>query len=129
MHTASSWIEHLKLDPGGYNGETYRTAETLTREALPERVREIFQFHKAKSDELWHFPAGASLLIYIHHADHVSFRKFDVNIEDGDQPQIVILAKCWFRVVAQRDAYTVWPGFGLQDFEMAKPSQLLTLSS
>lgn len=82
--TAEYWIERLGLEAhpeGGYFRQTYRAELTIAREALPagfEGARaastaiyfllegENFSaFHRLRSDEVWHFYAGAPVAVHV----------------------------------------------------------------
>lgn len=83
MKNAQDRIKELKLQPhpeGGYYKEVYRSEEEIVDELLPGDslgVRSISTaiyfllegndfsvFHRIKSDEVWHFYDGESLVIY-----------------------------------------------------------------
>jgi predicted cupin superfamily sugar epimerase len=80
---ARYWIEKLELIPhpeGGYFRQTYRSEISIAREALPggymgARVvstaiyflldgKNFSAFHRLRSDEVWHFYAGAALIVH-----------------------------------------------------------------
>ncbi len=84
MKTAEYWIKKLDLQPhpeGGYFRETYRSGETISRHALPERFNgdrvlstciyyllkesQYSAFHTIQQDEIWHFYEGAPLVLHI----------------------------------------------------------------
>lgn len=148
---ASYWIDHLNLQPhpeGGFYHETYRSTENINIPPLPLQVngqRNISTaiyfllrssdrslFHRIRSDELWHFHAGNSLILYVLGKQGISSYKLGTNLEEGDRPQVVIPANHWFGAcVTPGGDYTlasctVAPGFDFQDFEMATRSVLLT---
>jgi uncharacterized protein len=150
MQPASYWIDRLQLQPhpeGGFYRETYRSADTLTQDFLPKRFGgdrqvstaiyfllpsgHISHLHKIKSDELWHFHAGVSLSIYVLHENKQSVIRLGLNPDNGEFPQAIIPANCWFGArVTQPDAYTlasctVSPGFDFEDFEMARQDYLM----
>ncbi|UXX80657.1 cupin domain-containing protein [Reichenbachiella carrageenanivorans] len=139
--SAQYWIDHLRLLPhpeGGYFKETYR-AETEV--SLPQfaGIRQVSTgiyflltqgnfsaFHRIQSDEMWHFYAGNSLSIFVIYPNGVlSEIRLGLDVENGEVPQAVVPAKCWFasRVHEQGDyalvGCTVSPGFDFADFEMA----------
>ena len=78
MKPADYWIQKLGLarhPEGGYYREIYRSAESIPKEALPDRYdglrvfstsiyyllpgNEVSYFHRLKSDEVWHFCRGS----------------------------------------------------------------------
>ena len=81
--TAQELIAQLGLvrhPEGGWFRATYRSTESVSAQALPERFdgsrawstaiffllqeNDISALHRIKSDELWHFYAGSPLLIH-----------------------------------------------------------------
>jgi predicted cupin superfamily sugar epimerase len=150
MKSAEYWIEHLNLNPhpeGGYYNETYRAAEKISVKALPTRFEgdrnfgtaiyfllsknDRSLFHRIKSDELWHFHAGDSLNIHVLTSNGLTTHRLGINLELGDQPQVVVPANHWFGAsVCEKGAYalascTVSPGFDFGDFELAIRNELL----
>ena len=140
---ADYWIKRLNLNAhpeGGYYRETYRSREDIAVCGLPDRfeaARNISTaiyfllrasdrsaFHRIKSDELWHFHAGGALHIYVLRPDGITIHKLGLDLDNGEQPQVVIPANQWFgaRVAARGDyslcSCTVAPGFDFKDFEM-----------
>ncbi|PSQ97725.1 MAG: hypothetical protein BRD53_03180 [Bacteroidetes bacterium SW_7_64_58] len=78
-NTGQDWIDHFTLErhpEGGYYRETYRTDETVSTDALPDRfggprdVAALIYFllpadafsalHRIRQDEVWHFYAGCA---------------------------------------------------------------------
>jgi len=81
MKTAQYWIEKLELQKhpeGGWFREIYRASEIIPKSGLPEyftRERNVStsiyyllegknnsNFHRIKSDEIWHFYTGSSAI-------------------------------------------------------------------
>jgi len=150
MHNVDYWINHLELQPhpeGGYYKELYRSSESISSAALPDRFKgdrsfstsiyfllrseDRSVFHRIKSDELWHFYQGSTLLIYILQENELKILKLGSNLEKGESLQVVIPANCWFGShVEQQNSFalcgcTVAPGFDFRDFEMADRRDLL----
>ncbi|OSZ77964.1 hypothetical protein CAP35_06760 [Chitinophagaceae bacterium IBVUCB1] len=148
--TASYWKEKLQMIShveGGAYKETYRAALTFPQQVLtPEhqgarnastaiyfllQYGEFSAFHRIASDEMWHYYDGTSLYIYEIKPDgSLHIHKLGLDVEAGEQPQVLIPAGSWFasRVEAQ-DGYclcgcTVSPGFDFTDFELATKSVL-----
>jgi predicted cupin superfamily sugar epimerase len=133
---------------GGWFRETYRSAETVPANALPERFGgerslgtaiyfllergDVSALHRIKSDEIWHFYAGASLSIHVFAQQGVhQILTLGTDIASGETYQAVVPAGCWFGAeVAGSESYslvgcTVAPGFDFADFEMGVGTQLL----
>jgi uncharacterized protein len=149
MHNIQSLIDHLQLQPhpeGGYFRETYRSTGIIDGKELSLDSDRNFStaiyfmltsdnfsaFHRIKSDEVWHFYAGAPL--YVHVIDQLGVyhrHQAGINIEKGEVPQLVVKAGDWFgSSVATKDSFslvgcTVAPGFDFRDFEMAERDKLL----
>ncbi len=150
---ATYWIQQLRLaehPEGGYYRETYAAELRVGKEALPSGFHgpraastaiyflldgENFSgFHRIQSDELWHFYAGTSLVIHVI-AESGEYSKILLgnDLEEGQTPQAVVTAGCWFASrVQNRHSYalvgcTVAPGFHFEDFELAERSNLIEL--
>lgn len=148
MDKVSEYIQALNLQPhveGGYYKETYRSAiendyagfsgtrSVSTGIYFLLRKGEFSAFHRIKSDEMWHFYDGDPLSIYIiANSGQLKVVKLGVDLKNGQQPQAVVPAGCWFasRVEAPGQfalvGCTVAPGFDFCDFEMAERYTLLT---
>ncbi|QHT68595.1 cupin domain-containing protein [Rhodocytophaga rosea] len=148
---ATYWIEklHLQAHPeGGYFAETYRSPEEVQAAHLPERYGgrrsfstaiyfllehpEFSALHRIKSDEVWHFYAGSTLLVYvIDPGGKLEIIRLGNNLEAGEQFQAVVKAGCWFGSRLEKEniyalvGCTVAPGFDFADFEMADRKELL----
>ena len=133
---------------GGYYHQTYRAAETVRAEHLPERFGGDRPFstaiyfllksghpshlHRLKADELWHFHEGSPLAIHLLDPEgaHRTIR-LGPRLSEGETFQAAIPAGCWFGAeVAEPDSYalvgcTVAPGFDFADFEMGERGALL----
>ena len=145
--TAAEWIARLGLRPhpeGGHYRESYRSPESLIH--LPPRfggprptatsiyflleAPAVSALHRIKSDEIWHFHAGATLLISeIDEAGALTEHR--LGLRPGDSPQAIVRANHWFgaRLV---DAHswilagcTVAPGFDFADFDLAHRAALV----
>ncbi|MFL6350250.1 MAG: cupin domain-containing protein [Bryobacteraceae bacterium] len=146
MHAAQYWIDQLKLEPhpeGGFFRETYRAPLVIEQSALPSTFQgsrtastaiyfllageEFSALHRLAADEVWHFYAGAALLIHsIDLTANHSLVKLGQNPDVGERLQWVVPAGHWFgSCLEQPDQYalvgcTVAPGFDFADFEMAE---------
>lgn len=148
---AAFWIDRLRLAPhpeGGHYCQTYRSAEEIPAGALPSRydgprafataiyflleAGEVSALHRLRSDELWHFHAGGSLLIHAIAADGtLRTQRLGTDIERGDQWQACVTQGPWFGAeLAPGAAFalmscTVSPGFDYADFELARRAELI----
>lgn len=148
--TAAQLITTLGLvrhPEGGWYRETYRSREQIERDALPPRFGgsrvlctaiyfllqqgEISALHRIKSDELWHYHAGSSLLIHTL-APGGEYRQLRLGpgITSGEEYQVVAPAGSWFGAELQGGDFalvgcTVAPGFDFADFEIGGREELL----
>ncbi len=149
---AEYWIEKLALEKhpeGGYFKETYRSQDVLHLDDI-ERYKgarnsstaiyyllageQFSAFHQLKSDEIFHFYAGSTLLVHIiNDQGEYSLLKLGQNPEQNEQLQLVIKQGCWFASqVEDVNSYsligcTVSPGFDFQDFLLGTKLTLIQL--
>ena len=133
---------------GGWYRETYRSAETVPTDFLPGRPAgdrsfstaiyfllergDFSALHRIKSDEVWHFYAGATLTVNVisPEGEHRAV-KLGQAIRAGETLQAVVPAGCWFGAeVSGPGPYslvgcTVSPGFDFADFELGERAELL----
>jgi uncharacterized protein len=148
---AQYWINRLGLSPhpeGGYYRVTYQSNLTIARSALPASYQgdrsastaiyflldegNFSAFHRIASDELWHFYAGRSLVVYVIDPDG-NYSELDLgcDADQGEVFQAVVKAGCWFASRVKDAAgfalagCTVAPGFDFADFELAVRSELI----
>lgn len=150
MVTPQQLIETYNLQPhpeGGFYARTYCSDELVAGAHLPQRFNgdryistaiyfllegnHFSAFHRIKSDELWHFYAGAGLNIYvIHPSGEGEVLKLGSDLQNGFSFQQVVKAGCWFAskpVDENGFAFvgcTVAPGFDFEDFEMGEREAL-----
>lgn len=138
----------MRHPEGGWYRETYRSSEQLPHHSLPSHFNgprtcctaihfllqrgEISALHRIKSDEIWHFHTGASLLIHtLTVAGEYTRIRLGAALETGDVFQAVVPAGVWFgaELAAGGDyalvSCTVSPGFDFADFELGDRSLLL----
>ncbi len=146
---AKYWIRKLKLAPhpeGGFFREVYHAPERLERRCLPKRYDgqrpfstsiyfllaglDFSAFHKLKSDEVWHFYAGAPLtLVMITPTGRV--RKIHLGPRSRNGFQYVVPRGVWFASICDDPksyslvGCTVAPGFDFRDFELARRQDLV----
>lgn len=147
--TAAELITGLNLTrhpEGGWYRETYRSNGTVPGTLLPGRPAgnrsfctaiyfllergDISALHRIKSDELWHFHAGAALTVHvITPGGEYSPLRLGRDMAAGESFQAVVPAGCWFG--AETDGAfslvgcTVAPGFDFADFTMGERDDLL----
>jgi len=147
--TAGELIKQLNLvrhPEGGWFCESYRSDESVSGDALPERFGgrrafstaiyfllesgDISVMHRLKSDEIWHYYAGSSLSIHVILPDG-SYQLYCLggDLGSGDQYQVVVRSGCWFGAEPAGGEFslagcTVSPGFDFADFEMADRREL-----
>ncbi len=148
---ARYWIEKLGLEThpeGGYYRQTYKADLILVKESLPREFagaraastaiyfllegENFSAFHRLRSDEMWHFYEGATVVVHVIDRDgRYSEILLGSDPEAGEVLQAVVKAGCWFgsRVRDGRGfalvGCTVAPGFEFEDFEMAKREELV----
>jgi len=133
--TAERLIQHLRLEPhpeGGFYRETYRApaaegeraAVTLIYYLL--RAGDLSAWHRVDSVEIWHWYAGAPLVLTISENGHdAAARHLGPQVEAGQEPQLVVPKGAW-QTAESLGAFTlvgctVAPGFEFSGFEMAPP--------
>jgi predicted cupin superfamily sugar epimerase len=146
---AQYWINHLDLSPhpeGGYYRATYKSDLTIARSALPSSYQgdrsastaiyflldegNFSAFHRIASDEVWHFYAGSSLVVYVIDPEG-NYSELHLGVDSDEVFQAVVKAGCWF-ASRVRDAAgfalvgcTVAPGFDFADFELGVRGELI----
>lgn len=141
-------LELVRHPEGGWYRETYRSRETISASALPDRFSgdrsfntaiyfllekdDFSAFHRIKSDELWHFHAGTTLTVHMLSLDgNYQPLQLGADLDAGASFQAVIPAGCWFGAKVSGDgdyalvSCTVSPGFDFADFEMGNRVDLL----
>jgi uncharacterized protein len=142
----------LRLEPhpeGGYFRQTYQADLVLPGNCLPGfggaravstaiyfllEGDNFSSFHRLKSDEMWHFYAGASLVVHVI-SEQGTYSKslLGTDVEAGEEFQAVVRAGCWFAAELQGGkswtlvGCTVSPGFDFADFELAKRAEFVRL--
>lgn len=146
---AQYWVDHLELSPhpeGGYYRATYKADLTIPQSVLPSAFRgnrsvstaiyfllqrtDFSAFHRIAADEVWHFYAGNSLIVYV--IDRAgSLSELQLGSDSGETFQAVVKAGCWFASRLKKPegfalvGCTVAPGFEFEDFEMAERADLI----
>ena len=143
-------VDRLQLEEhreGGWFRETYRSSDLIPESVLPMGFCEaraastaiyyllgsddFSAFHRLKSDEIWHFYGGTTLIIHVIGKDRV-YRKYLLGgrLDVGESYQVVIPKKSWFAAEVKDHGYvlagcTVSPGFDYRDFELANRHELI----
>ncbi len=150
---AQYWIDQLGLSPhpeGGQYRVTYTADLKIPQSALPSSFHgdrsastaiyfllegsDFSAFHRIASDELWHFYAGSTLVVYVIDTEgHLSALLLGSHPEAGEVFQAAVPAGCWFASrVEDAKGYalvgcTVAPGFDFADFALARRAELTEL--
>lgn len=132
--SAAEVIKRLALKPhpeGGHFRETFRDPRTV--EAHRSASTAIFfllargersRWHRVDAAEVWHFYAGAALLIEIAEAGQPARRtRLGNDLTANAYPQVVVPAHAWQAAQSLGDwslvGCTVAPGFEFAGFELA----------
>ena len=137
MLSAADVIRRLDLRPhpeGGHFRETFRdpladatgrSASTLIYFLLD--VGDVSDWHRVDAVEVWHFYAGAPLVLTISANGHdAEARYLGPDLAAGQVPQLVVPAGYW-QTATSLGAWTlvgctVAPGFSFDGFERAPPN-------
>lgn len=145
MFNAETYIEKLQLEPhpeGGFYRSTFQSDEWMSCTQGQRRLytsiyfllrsQDVSHFHRLQSDELWYFHAGSPLTVHIIHVDGTyEALKLGLNVEKGEQPQILVPKHTIFgSTVDEENTFAlvgcmVSPGFDFKDFELFKEKELL----
>jgi predicted cupin superfamily sugar epimerase len=144
------YIKKLELEKhpeGGYFREIYRSGEMILIDKPDKRLKrnystsiyflldgnQVSKFHRLKSDELWHFYDGSSVIIHIiDEKGSMSQTVLGNNLEKGESFQTVIKKNNWFAAELRNKksfslvGCTVSPGFDFSDFEFGNGEQLIS---
>ncbi len=132
---ATAIIAQLGLEPhpeGGHYRETFRDADTVNGRSVGTAIYYLLQagecsaWHRVDATEIWHYYAGAPLVLTISENGHdaEAFR-LGANLADSEKPQAVVPAGVWQTAESlgrwSLVGCTVAPGFEFVGFEMAPP--------
>lgn len=133
--SAAEVIAALGLEPhpeGGHYRETFRDPATAGDRSAGTAiyflldVGEVSAWHRVDAAEIWHWYAGAPLVISVSPNGHdASAHHLGPEIGRGQRPQFVVPAGHW-QTATSLGAWTlvgctVAPGFDFAGFEMAPP--------
>lgn len=131
--TADEAIALLNLAPhpeGGHFRETFRDAGegrgASTAIYYLLKAGEVSHWHRVDAAEVWHFYAGAPLVLTISANGHdAEARHLGPNLASGQRPQLVVPAGHWQTATTLGPwtlvGCTVAPAFDFAGFEMAPP--------
>jgi predicted cupin superfamily sugar epimerase len=118
---------------GGFFRETFRDGHTDAEGRAASTgiyyllgIGDVSEWHRVDAAEMWHFYAGAPLVITVSANGHdASAHYLGRDLQRGQRPQFVVPAGCW-QTAASLGAWTlvgctVAPGFTFAGFEMAAP--------
>lgn len=131
---AKDIIRLLDLKPhpeGGHYRETFRDARSdqngrsaCTAIYFLLDVGEVSEWHRVDAAEIWHWHAGAPLVITVSENGHdASAHHLGPDLVSGQRPQFVVPAG-WWQTATSLGAWTlvgctVAPGFEFSGFELA----------
>lgn len=147
MKNEKYFIKNLNLKhhpEGGYYSESYVSKEIIVKdnESRPSATsiyfmltkNEVSNFHQLKSDEIWYYQYGSSLVVYsIEEDGTLKEHLLGPNLEEGESLQIVIKAGCIFgSAVKEGGEFSVvgcmvTPGFVFEDFKLFDRDELLKM--
>jgi predicted cupin superfamily sugar epimerase len=133
--TAADVIRLLRLQPhpeGGHYRETFRDpAGDASGRAHSTaiyfllRAGEISRWHRVDAAEVWHWYAGAPLLLTLADASGRREARLGTDLAAGERPQAVVPPHAWQQAQSLGAwtlvGCTVAPGFQFAGFEMAPP--------
>jgi hypothetical protein len=138
MHTlsAADVIRLLDLKPhpeGGHFREMFRDSRTVENGRAASTAiyfllarDERSHWHRVDAVEVWHYHAGAPLVLEMAGEHGVRRMKLGADIAMGERPQGIVPAGTWQAAESLGDwtlvGCTVAPGFEFPGFEMAPPN-------
>jgi len=132
--SAAELIRLLDLKPhpeGGHFGETFRDPNTIDGRAASTAIYfllargERSHWHRVDAVEIWHFYAGAPLVLEMAASESGPIRRMKLgpDIAMGERPQGAVAAGHWQAAESMGEwtlvGCTVAPGFEFANFEMA----------
>lgn len=126
--TAGEVVALLGLEPhpeGGWYRQTFRDAAPPEGRGASTAIYFLLEagqesrWHRVDAAEVWHYYAGAPMMLTIDKADH----RLGPDLAVGERPQAVVPAGVWQMARSLGDwtlvGCTVAPGFEFTGFEMA----------
>jgi predicted cupin superfamily sugar epimerase len=131
---AADVIRLLDLKPhpeGGHFRETFRDPRCVDGRSVSTAIYfllargERSHWHRVDAAEIWHWYAGAPLLLRVGGGAGTSTLRLGTDFAVGERPQAVIPAGIWQSAESLGDwtlvGCTVAPGFEFSGFELAPP--------
>ncbi len=134
---AAQIIKLLNLRPhpeGGWYGETFRAEASEGQRPSSTAIYYLLEadqvsaWHRVDADEVWHYYAGAPLVLTLSPPDGVGAKSLHLgsDLMAGQRPQAVVPAG-WWQAAESLGAFslvgcTVAPGFDFAGFELAPPN-------
>ena len=132
MRSADDIIEALGLNPhpeGGYFRETFRDTGTADGRAASTAIYYLLKagqrshWDRVDAAEIWHFYAGAPLVLSIKTPTALSVHRLGADLLAGEVPQVIVPAYMWQSAKSAGTwtlvGCTVAPGFEFAGFEIA----------
>jgi len=135
--TAVDIIRLLGLQPhpeGGHYRETFRDSRSADAESgraastaiyFLLRAGEVSRWHRVDAAEVWHWYAGAPLMLGIAEGAEKREIRLGTGLLAGERPQAVVPARAWQQAQSLGAwtlvGCTVAPGFEFAGFELAPP--------
>ncbi len=143
MKNAEYYINNLNMEAhieGGYFKESFLSKDEVSKDKklwssiyFLLKTGEVSNFHRLKSDELWYHHDGQALTIYmITPEGELITKKLGNNIENGEEPQVLVEKGCIFGSAMNEEGYAlvgcmVSPAFKYEEFELFERNYLLEL--
>ncbi len=125
-------IRLLDLKPhpeGGHFRETFRDPRTIDGRAASTAIHfllargERSHWHRVDAVEVWHWHAGAPLMLRINDGGKTETVRLGTDLAAGERPQGIVPAHAWQAAESAGDwtlcGCTVAPGFRFSGFELA----------
>ncbi len=130
--SAAQIIRLLGLDPhpeGGHFRETFRDVRKVDGRPVSTAIYfllargERSDWHRVDAAEVWHYYAGAPLVLEIAATDRIERLRLGPDLAAGERPQASVPAHVWQAAQSTGDwtlvGCTVAPGFEFAGFELA----------
>lgn len=123
---------HMERHPeGGWYSETFQDEHEVDGRPQSSAIYylleagDVSHWHRVDAVEVWHFYAGAALLLRVSDGASVTEHRMGPEISKGDRPQVVVPRYAWQSAVSTGAwslvGCTVAPGFRFSSFELAAP--------
>lgn len=143
-------LSMIKHPEGGYFAKTYQSpisinGSTIGLDASEQRPlstsiyfllydNEVSHFHRLKSDEMWYYQGGETLIVaIIDEKGNLIEQKLGLDLMSGEVPQLMVPAGSIFGSYVESGSGTslvgcmVSFGFDFEDFELFEREELLSL--